>query len=251
MRWVAAFAVVVIGAHNLFDFVKPASWGAFGWLWTVLHAPGALKPVDGVQIAVPYVLVPWAGVMALGYAIGALWTRPTEMRRKWLFRIGAFMTVLFVAVRLTNAYGDTHAWSVQKNAIFTVFSFIHCEKYPPSLLYVLMTLGPLMMLLAWLERGTPTVLRPLLVFGRVPLFYYCLHLPLLHGLAVVVAKVRFGRADWLVLNPPAAGQPPEGNGFGLPVVYGVWIAAVLVLYPLCKWFAELKARRRDPWLSYL
>jgi len=250
VEWVAAIALVVIAAHNLFDYVKPADWGSAGWLWTVLHSPGELKPAANVRIAVPYVLVPWVAVMALGYAVGALWKRPPDERRRWLFRIGAAMTLLFIVVRFNNAYGDTHPWHSQKNAIFTVFSFIHCEKYPPSLLYVLMTLGPLLMALAWLERGTPAALRPLLVFGRVPLFYYCLHLPLLHGLAIIVARVRFGRSDWLTTNPPAP-PAPDGNGFGLPVVYLVWIAAVLVLYPLCKWFADLKARRRDPWLSYL
>jgi hypothetical protein len=118
-----------------------------------------------------------------------------------------------------------------------------------------MTLGPLLMLLAWLERGTPRVLRPALVFGRVPLFYYLLHLPLAHGLAVIVAYFRFGRADWLMANPPLPGQPsiqlPAGNGFDLPVVYLVWILVVLLLYPLCRWFANLKQRRHEKWLSYL
>jgi len=254
VRWVAVFGVVLIAAHNLFDHVKPADWGSLGWLWTVLHRPGGITPAPGYYIGVGYVLVPWMGVMALGFAVGALWERPADVRRKWLFRIGAGMTVLFFALRFTNWYGDTHAWSQQKNVVFTFFSMIHCEKYPPSLLFVLMTLGPLLMVLAWLERGTPAVLKPLIVFGRVPLFYYLLHLPLLHGAAVIVAQIRFGKSDWLTTNQMPGVTPtpiPDGNGFGLPVVYLVWLAALLVLWPCCKWFADLKQRRREKWLSYL
>ncbi|MBM3877658.1 MAG: DUF1624 domain-containing protein [Verrucomicrobia bacterium] len=254
VRWIAVFAVGMIATHNLFDHVKPADWGALGWLWKVLHSPGGITPAPGFHIAVGYVLVPWMGVMALGFAVGALWQRPADERRKWLFCIGAGMTVVFFALRFTNGYGDTHAWSPQKNAVFTFFSMIHCEKYPPSLLFLLMTLGPLLMSLAWLERGTPRLLSPLIVFGRVPLFYYLLHLPLLHGAAVLVAQVRFGRSDWLTTNQmpgvPPTPVPPE-NGFGLPGVYLVWVAALLVLWPCCKWFADLKQRRRGKWLSYL
>jgi uncharacterized membrane protein len=254
LHWIAIFSVVLIAGHNFFDFVKPEDCGTLRWLWVLLHSPNQIRPAPAYQIGVPYVLVPWMAVMSLGYVVGSLWQRSVNERRKWLLRLGAAMTVLFIFLRATNWYGDPHPWSPQKNAMFTVFSFIHCQKYPPSLLFLLMTLGPLLMLLAWLERGTPRVLRPALVFGRVPLFYYLLHLPLAHGLAVIVAYFRFGRADWLMANPPLPGQPsiqpPAGNGFDLPVVYLVWILVVLLLYPLCRWFANLKQRRREKWLSY-
>jgi uncharacterized membrane protein len=255
LRFIAVFAVALIAGHNLFDHVKPEGWGDLRWLWVILHAPGDIHLTENILFAVPYKLVPWMAVMALGYVVGSLWQRPAEERRKWLFRLGAAMTVAFVVLRFSNWYGDSHLWSPQKNGTFTVFAMLHCEKYPPSLCFLLMTLGPLLMALAWLEGGTPRLLRPLLVFGRVPLFYYLLHLPLAHGLAVIVAFVRFGRADWLMANPPLHGEapiiPPAGNGFDLPVVYLVWIVVVLLLYPVCRWFMELKQRRREKWLSYL
>jgi hypothetical protein len=114
-----------------------------------------------------------------------------------------------------------------------------------------MTIGPALIILALLEKGTPSVLRPFLVFGRVPLFYYLLHLPLLHGMAVVVAYLRHGRADWLFQSPFSGTPAPPDAGFGLVGVYAFWITAIIILYPICRWFSELKMRRKDAWLSYL
>ena len=167
--------------------------------------------------------------------------------------LGLALTVLFVILRWTNLYGNPFPWSAQTRPLYTFFSFIDCQKYPPSLLYVLMTLGPALIALSFLDRGTPKMLRPLLIFGRVPLFYYLLHLPLIHGLAVLVALIRYGRADWLFKSPFSTppGQVPPDNGFSLSVVYLIWIGLVLALYPICRWFAEFKRRRRSPWLSYL
>jgi uncharacterized membrane protein len=182
-----------------------------------------------------------------------LLVREPHQRRKWLYLLGGALTLLFVVVREINYYGDPQAWASQKNALFTVFSFLNCHKYPPSLAYLLMTLGPAMIVLGLLDGGTPRWMRPIVVFGRVPLFYYLLHLPLIHGLSVIVAYVRHGRAEWLFANPidPAAATRPENFGFDLPIVYLVWIALLLALYPMCRWFAELKRRRHEVWLSYL
>jgi uncharacterized membrane protein len=157
---------------------------------------------------------------------------------------------LFVVVRLLNVYGDPKPWSTQTNPIFTILSFLDCHKYPPSLCYLLMTLGPALLVLAWLERGTPKWLRPVLVFGRVPLFYYLLHLPLIHGLSLAAHWMRFGHADWLWGNTEGI-KPPQGAGFDLVWVYVAWTVVLLILYPVCNWFAGLKRRRRDAWLSYL
>ncbi len=246
-RLVAAFGVAMIAIHNAFDWVKPESLGPFGWLWTVLHVSRELQPAPGFHFSIGYPLVPWIGVVAAGYGFGPLLQREPSERRRWMLALGVGMTLLFVGLRWSNLYGNPIPWSPQKNWLFTIFSFIDCHKYPPSLLYLLMTLGPAFIVLSILDRGTPRWLRPFLVFGRVPLFYYLLHLPLIHSLAVVVAWLRFGRADWLFGSNTA----PADNGFGLPIVYLVWIGLVLVLYPVCRWFVNVKYRRKDAWLSYL
>ena len=253
---VTAFGVTMIAVHNLFDGVKPESFGSFGWLWKVLHANGSFEWAPGFHFGIGYALIPWMGVVAAGYGFGALFLLAPERRRKMLLGLGVAVTLAFVALRCTNTYGDSlygksYHWATQKDFLFTVFSFIDVHKYPPSLLYLLMTLGPSFIVLSFLDRRTPRVLQPILVFGRVPLFYYLLHLPLIHGLAVLVAYARFGRADWQFGSVFDWGTAPPGSTFGLPIVYLIWIGVVLLLYPVCRWFAEVKRRRRDAWLSYL
>jgi len=159
------------------------------------------------------------------------------------------MTLAFVLLRYSNLYGDRKPWSPQPGAWLTIMSFLDCHKYPPSLCYLLMTLGPALVLLALLDRPTPSLLKPILVFGRVPLFYYLLHIPLIHALSVGVHLLRFGHANWLWGSAPA--KPPADAGFDLPTVYLAWFAVLLMLYPVCRWFADVKRRRRDAWLSYL
>jgi uncharacterized membrane protein len=250
---VAAFGLSLIVLHNAFDAIRPESWGSLGWLWTILHQGGAFDPAPGYTFLAAYPLVPWIGVMAAGYAFGSILLKEPVARRKWMLGTGVTLTASFVLLRWTNLYGNPHPWTAQNTFLFTLFSFIDCHKYPPSLLYLLMTLGPALVLLSFFDQRTPRLLRPLLVFGRVPLFYYLLHLPLIHALAVLTARLRYGRADWLFHSPFAnqSADIPADNGFGLPVIYGIWLGVVLMLYPACRWFAELKRRRREPWLSYL
>ena len=155
---------------------------------------------------------------------------------------------LSIVIRATNLYGDPRPWAVQARApVFTVFSFINCEKYPPSLLYLLMTLGPAIALLPLLERWRGALARFVTTFGRVPLFYYVLHLLLLDVLAVIVNSARYGARVGEVF----ANGPPPDFGFNLLVVYVVWLVAILLLYPPCRWWARLKQRSRAAWLSYL
>jgi uncharacterized membrane protein len=200
-----------------------------------------------------YPLVPWIGVMAAGYGFGQVFLLERERRRRLLLRLGIILTLAFVALRALNSYGDPHPWSIEKNALYTLLSFINCEKYPPSLLFLLMTLGPAMIALSLFERfnqsrRVPPLLQPLIIFGRVPLFYYILHIPLIHALAIVFAMVKYGPA---VSELFKGGKPPDDYGYSLPVVYLIWIGVVLTLYPVCRWFANVKRRRRDAWLSYL
>jgi uncharacterized membrane protein len=251
---VAAFGIAMIVAHNAFDGVHAESWGPFEWLWRILHQGGGFQVTRNVTFIAAYPIVPWIGVMAAGYGFGTILLHEPLRRRREIFLLGAALTLLFVVLRWSNLYGNPKPWVEQRNALLTVFSFIDCHKYPPSLLYVLMTLGPALILLALLDRGTPRILQPALVFGRVPLFFYLLHLPLIHLLALLTALVRYGRAEWLFGSPFGATDQfaiPADNGFGLPIVYLVWLLVVLMLYPACKWFAGLKRRRRDAWLSYL
>ncbi len=255
LRWVTTFGILMIACHNLFDSVEPQSWGSLGWLWKILHSGGILVPAEGYHFAAGYPLIPWVGVMAAGYGFGALWLREPVERRKRLIRLGTLLTALFVLLRAINVYGDPDAWSGQKNALFTLFSFLNCHKYPPSLLYLLMTLGPALLALAALDRGTPRSLQPVLVFGRVPLFFYLLHLPLIHALAVLTSYLHFGQADWWFANPSEGPNAPHARpadyGYSLSVVYLIWLGVVFALYPLCRRFADVKRRRREPWLSYL
>ena len=251
---VGAFGVTLIATHNLFDAVRAESLGSFAWLWSILHQPNFLQPRAGVGVFAAYPLVPWVGVMAAGYAFGKLLLLEPDRRRRLLWRLGVGLTLLFVVLRVTNLYGDPRPWGVQGSALYTLLSFVNCAKYPPSLLFLLMTLGPAIILLALFDRGAGGKLaRPFVVFGRVPMFYYVLHIFLIHALAGAFAFARYGDAVWDFLTPPTDGgtQRPQGYGYGLPAVYLVWLAVVLLLYPACRWFAGVKRRNRSQWLSYL
>jgi len=251
---VTAVGVVMIASHNLFDAVRPASLGLWAPVWSILHVQGLLVARPPYFVLVAYPLVPWIGVTAVGYGLGQLFGWAPDRRRAALVRIGTSLTALFVLLRAINVYGDPSRWAVQKSAVFTVLSFLNTTKYPPSLLFLLMTLGPALVLLAWLDGKTPRMLRPVMVFGRVPLFYFMLHLPLIHLAALVVCAVRYGSIHWMFESSRPDQFPftaPPGWGFSLPVVYAVWIGVVLTLYPLCRWFAGVKQRRSDAWLSYL
>jgi uncharacterized membrane protein len=246
---VAAFGFALIIGHNAFDGVKPEDLGGFGPLWRVLHAGGEFELVHGFRVIAGYPLVPWIGVMAAGYAMGQLMTQASQ-RRQVLAMFGVSAILLFVFLRLTRVYGEPHRWNAQSSPLWTLLSMLDCRKYPPSLCYLLMTLGPALLFLAWFDGGVPRGLRWVLVFGRVPLFFYLLHLPLIHGLSVLVHSIRFGNANWLYGN--AAGvKPPPGAGFELPIVYLAWAVVILILYPVCRWFAALKSRSRAKWLGYL
>lgn len=248
VRAVAVISVAMIAGHNALDAIRPDQLGSLGWLWHVLHVPGSIKIGAHFDFLILYPLIPWIAVMSAGYAFGALYQLDAAQRRTWLWRLGLGALALFLVLRGGNIYGDARLWSVQPRTGFTVLSFLNVTKYPPSLLYLLLTLGPGFLLLAVWDRGIPPWLRPLLVFGRVPFFYYVLHVPLIHGLAQIYYLVRFGRGDFGVDNP--ANTPPEA-GFGLPVVYGVWLVVILLLYFPCRWFADYKRRHRDvAWLSY-
>ena len=246
---VTAFGAVLIAGHNLFDGVRSASP-----LWSILHAPGFVLNTPEHVVFVAYPLIPWIGVTAAGFGLGQVFTWSPERRRKFLLRLGVGLSAGFVLLRAVNLYGDPVRWTTQRSGVFTMLSFLNTNKYPPSLLFLLMTLGPAMLLLWAVDRDTPRILRPALVFGRVPMFYYVLHFPLIHLLAVVVCYARYGDAHWMFESARLDQYPftqPPGWGFSLPFVYLTWALVVLVMFPACRWFAALKQRRADWWLTYL
>jgi uncharacterized membrane protein len=186
--------------------------------------------------------------MAAGYALGPLFNADRATRVRRLVMLGTLTTLGFVVLRATNLYGDPASWTIQETAFATVLSFLNCEKYPPSLLYLMMTLGPALLLLAAFDnaRGGRAA-EVLIVFGRVPFFYYVAHVALIHALAVAYALASTGSASWLIGGP---GERPDGYGMGLPGVYGVTLIVVVLLYPLCRRYGALK-RRAEWWWSYL
>jgi uncharacterized membrane protein len=265
LKVVAGFGLLMITLHNLFDSFRVVGWrgpgspvpGLGAKLWTVLHQAFNGFPVLGSSspvVFVIYPLIPWIGVMAVGYAFGALYKLDAQRRRRWLLIIGSSATALFIIVRAINVYGDPFEWSRQKNAVFTVLSFLNTSKYPPSLLFLLMTLGPSILSLAWFEAGPSAgrIRKFFVTFGRVPLFFYLLQWFTAHIISILL-HLAFGKpVGWLFQSPlELFSGPPRGTGFNLAVVYLSWIVGVLLLYPLCKWFAGVKQRRRDWWLSYL
>ena len=276
LRWVAAFGAAMVVGHNLLDWVQPQMFGKFYWMWLILHQPGFIVLPQPSFVHLPpgvpfgffilYVLVPWMGVMSLGYAFGSVMRRPPAERQRWTLRIGVAATALFLVLRGFNAYGNPAQmfnwccsmghWVPQPTLGMTLVAFFNTNKYPPSLHFLLMTIGPSLIALAWFDKlavkeKLGAVGRFFVVFGRVPMFYYVLHLFLIHSMAVVVAMAWPQPYEWLLHGGFFLNQAPPGYGHNLPFIYMMWALAVGILYFPCKWFMDLKARRRDWWLSYL
>jgi uncharacterized membrane protein len=269
IKWLGAMSVAIIVLHNLLDPIRADGLGKLQLPWMMLHQPGffGIIPEPPIGFFVIYPLIPWFAVMSLGYVFGSLLTRPAEERRRWLWRLGLGLTLAFIALRATNLYGNTPpGWGfnfssgpfeVQDTWTRTIIAFLNVEKYPPSLQFLLMTLGPNLMLLAafdrWQMRGALGWLaRKVTVFGRVPLFYYILHIYLIHLMAVAVAFIVGQPAGWLLRGGFMTSPAPEGYGHNLPFIYAMWLLAVVILYPPCRWFADYKRRHPEKrWLTYL
>ena len=251
---VAVFSVGMILLHNLADGVAASSFGSAAWIWQLLHQPGAIQ-TPWTVLLVAYPLIPWIGVMGAGFCFGRIYRVPHQRRARILVQLGLGLTAAFVILRLINGYGDPTPWTSESSSLFTVLSFLRTTKYPPSLLFLLMTLGPAIALLGVLDGARPGERNPFLVFGRVPLFYFVLHIPLIHAVQIGMTWLRYGAAPFLFLPTPTLGTAreifPSDYGWSLGVTYAVWIAIVLALYPVCLWFARFRAQRRAWWASYL
>ncbi len=255
-RVLTVLSVTVVLLHNALDGIPAATFGSAAWLWNLVHQVGVFH-VGPMLVVVGYPLVPWVAVIALGFCAGQLMMSEPAVRQRRLLSIGAAMTLGFVVLRALNVYGDPVRWTSQPSAVFTLLSFLNTTKYPPSLAFLLMTLGPALMVFALLDRQRVASDAPLVVFGRVPLFYFVAHFFLAHLAMVLLAWARYGAAAGafrFTPIPSMGGSPerfPADFGYELWVAYTVWIGIVLVLYPACRWFANVKATHSAWWLSYL
>jgi uncharacterized membrane protein len=263
VRVVAALGSALIALHNLLDrrTVPPAmamagaaAPDAAQKLWLFLHQPGFVPVFRDVKLFVAYPLVPWVGVMAVGYTLGAVYGWEAARRRKFLFRLGLALLGLFGLLRAINVYGDPQPWAAQPTAVFTVLSFFNTTKYPASLLFLLMTLGVSLLILAWADDAQKTgfLSRMFITFGRVPLFYFILQMFVAHGFGILLNYLAGKEIGYFFLNfPESATAAPPNAGFPLWVVYAAWLGGLALLYPLCLWYGQIKQHRRGFPFSYL
>ncbi|MEO5783573.1 MAG: heparan-alpha-glucosaminide N-acetyltransferase domain-containing protein [Ginsengibacter sp.] len=247
---ILSVGIIIVAGHNLLDNFHVAGNSFTAFMWDELHDPRPLN-FYGHIIITGYPILSWIGIIALGYCFGGLYKKEFSRakRKKWLLAIGSTAIILFIVLRANNIYGDQQPWSAQQSGLFTFLSFINVTKYPPSLLYALITLGPAIIFLAFAEQPLNRFGRFISVYGRVPMFYYLIHIYLIHFLAMMAAQLTgFGwRAMIADIFPEI-----KGYGFNLWVVYLIWIGVVLALYPLCKWYDKYKTNHKEKWwLSYL
>ena len=259
---ILTFGLVLVALHDLFDAVQPAQMGSFGGLWVLLHRRGV---VPGTNFFVLFPLIPWVGVMACGYVLGRVMLKAPAARQRILLLLGLALTLAFVVLRGLNAYGNPIAgvaasspgeWNPLPAIPMTIVYFLDVEKYPPSLQFLLMTVGLSLLWLWCLDRFghkpfTKKLTDPLLIFGRVPMFFYILHLYAIHLLAIGAAYIFRQPVNWLWHGTFWMNSIPDNYGHNLSFVYVMWLTAVVMLYFPCRWFADLKQRRKDWWLSYL
>jgi uncharacterized membrane protein len=245
-----AIGAAILLGHDLLDAIWPAAstTGHTAPLWAVLHAR-QVHETGSLRIFFSYPLLPWIGVMFAGFGAAGIFELPEKTRYRWLLRIGIATVIAFILIRALNAYGDPRPWAFDPGDIAaSIMSFLGTTKYPPSLLYLLMTLGPAAIACAFVDRMPATIRDPLATFGRAPLAFYIAHLYLIHAVAILLGSAQGFTASQFLTHYRFF---PEGFGVGLAGVYAIWIAVVAALYPLCRWIAAVKARRKDWWLSYV
>lgn len=244
-----AISVLTIVGHNLLDPIQAEQLGGFAIGWQFLHQPSMINLGEQTRLFMLYPLVPWFAVMSLGYCFGRVMRLAPDRRRRILWQMGAGALVAFLLLRGINIYGDPQPWRVEGDWLATALSFINCEKYPPSLSFLLMTLGLSLVFLAMLEGRQYRILNIFRNLGQVPLFFYLLHLPVIHLMAVGVTMLRGQEVAWLFEDPFFA--KPDSYGDQLAMIYGFWLVAMLMLYPMCAWYRGYKHAHRYPWMKYL
>lgn len=251
---IIAFGLVMVFGHNLTDGITAEGNSLFSVFWYVLHQPHFFQISENHFLSIMYPILPWVGVMALGYCFGRLYSSGynTELRKKWLLWLGISTTALFFILRIINIYGDPVPWSIQNGISYSVISFLNVTKYPPSLAFLLITLGPSFLFLYAIERIRNRTTNFFLVFGRVPFFYYVFHLLVIHIFAMIGLVITGGKWKLMILSEmPTSGHLSE-YGYNLWVVYVVWIFLIAILYPICKKYMLYKKKNKDRWwLGYL
>jgi uncharacterized membrane protein len=251
---ILALGLLIVLGHNSLDFYEARHVPPYGFIYSLLHHQGGFPLWGNHVLFIMYPFLPWAGLMMLGYCFGKLFTSYSGAQRaRVLTLLGTGIILFFIALRTINIYGNPEPWTVQKNQLFTFLSFIDTHKYPPSLLYMCMTIGPAILFVAWAGHIKNSFTRFVTVFGRVPFFYYVLHFFLIHIISSLFFLSR-GHTVAEGMQGAAKGLPnfvAPTEGYSLWVVYAVWIFVILSLYPLCKWFSEYKKTHSQWWLSYL
>ena len=241
-NFIVIISTAAIAGHNLLDGIKPEQLGDLSWLWVIVHVPGVMRLSADVAIYSFYPLMPWFAVMSLGYWLGPLFLELQENRRFKMAVTGLTLIAAFILLRMLNIYGDPQPWQSQNSALFTLLSFLKVQKYPPSLLYLLVTLGLMFLFLTLFERAGPSrYSKILIVFGRTPLFFYMAHIYLIHAAALVIAWLRGLPVNWLLegsVNIPFPVVPLPNYGFNLAAVYGLWLVLLVILYPFCLKLAD-------------
>jgi uncharacterized membrane protein len=248
-----AIGLLIVLGHNSLDFYEATHEGNYPYLYTLIHRQGGIPIAEGHIIQVIYPFLPWTGVMILGYCFGKFYLQDIMNRNKRALLMGAGLVAMFIMLRAINVYGDPLFWSEQKNFTYTILSFLNPQKYPPSLIYLCMTIGPALIVLGTLGEINNKFTRFVSVFGKVPLFYYIIHFYVLHLAAAILFLYRGHAFEEGMAGPP--GFPFKfvaiGEGYSLAIVYLVWLVLILALYPLCRWYANYKMRNRSWWVSYL
>lgn len=254
LPWRITFLIslaLVLG-HNALDGLQVPVESPGYWLWAILHERAVIPLSPSLTLTVLYPVLPWIGIMGLGYCVGPLFGRKVDPNWRWtvLVHTGLGSLIGFVLFRLANVYGDPMPWQPQQTALFTVLSFFNVTKYPPSLAYILLMLGVALLLLHLLEIRQSRWMDWLIVYGRVPLFYYVIHHFMLHGLAVL--RLLWIGYDWSAINfQNGTGGLPEEQGLSLPMTYLTWILVVVSLYPVCEWYYSFKSRQKGIIWNYL
>lgn len=252
-RLLFALGVLIIVGHNFLDSVTNNNDDVPSFLWAVVHQLHIFSINKNLQVGLLYPFLSWLGLMIIGYSFGKLYLPGVNAsyRKKFLRYAGVGAIALFIILRYINQYWDMHHWSLQKTTAFTLLDFVNTTKYPPSLLYMLMTVGPALIFLSFAENGLNRISKKILIYGKVPFFYYILHVFLIHALAWIAFFATGHSWSNLDFTHFRNGSLPFASGYPLWFVYTVWATVVVLLYFPCRWFSRYKATHKQWWLGYL